>query len=83
VWVRPTKYSFQDDGLALLHPTSCNLKIMLYPLSQLPMGVKFILKKNNLLSNTSDSHSSDCKDYSFLRCDPMRFGSQLPTTEDS
>jgi len=56
---------------------------MLYPLSQLPVGVQFTLKKNTHLSDTSDSHSSDCKDYSFLRCDPVRFGSQLPTTEDS
>jgi len=45
-------------------------------------SVQFILKKNSLLSDTSDSHSSDCKDYSFLRCDPVRFGSQLSTTED-
>jgi hypothetical protein len=56
---------------------------MLYPLSQLPVDVQLILKKNNLLSDASDSHSSDCKDYSILRCDPAKFGSQLPTTEDS
>jgi hypothetical protein len=64
-------------------PTSCNLKIMLDSLFQLPVGVQLILKENNLLSDTSDYHSSDYKDYSILRCDPVGFGSQLPTTEDS
>jgi hypothetical protein len=30
---------------------------MVYPISQLPVGIHLIFEKNNLFSDTSDSHS--------------------------